>query len=119
LDEKGEEIELWNMRFGAQINFDHNIEHHGDRTIGYIEYPEVDPYGDLHILGLYTNGTIVKEDEYFQGIFDSQFLRYNQILDTDNEHYLVIYECMESAYFFDRKTEKRMFGEDVWNKAIN
>jgi len=39
---------------------------------------------------------------------DKQFERYMQVLDTDYDNYLVMYQCLESAQYFDVKTGFRV-----------
>lgn len=40
-----------------------------------------------------------KEDEFDPIFWDSQYERYMQVLDTDNEEYIALYTCMESANY--------------------
>ena len=44
-------------------------------------------------------------------------MRYAQILDTDNENYVVLYECFENAKYFSKKENKLEFSKRVWNKG--
>jgi hypothetical protein len=60
-------------------------------------------------------------------VFDQQFERYMQVLDTDYDNYLVMYQCLETAHYFDLSTGYRIpeweahekvtkKSENVWGK---
>ena len=45
----------------------------------------------------------VSADNFDVYLFESQFLKYTQVLDTDYENYLLLYSCQESAEFLDKE----------------
>ena len=45
----------------------------------------------------------VDTDSFDPFLFDSQFLKYAQILDTDYENYILLYTCQETAEFTDNE----------------
>ena len=42
--------------------------------------------------------------------FESQFLRYSQVLDTDYDNFLVLYTCQEAADFALKETPDKLLG---------
>ena len=93
------------IRDGMSVDF----RIHPSKSVGYIELgfnpPKYNPGGE-------------KEKEFDEALWDSQFLRYVTILDTDQENYIALYSCLESANFFDLKENKLLNSEEAWNKAI-
>ena len=46
--------------------------------------------------------------------FDKQYLKFNQILDTDYENYLVVYNCQESAEYKNSKSGNFLSDQQVF-----
>ena len=83
--------DIYYVNQGMQINF----RHPSDPSISFLEY---------HHLGLHEEEGLSEEDDehvhiFDPYLFDSQFLRYNQVIDTDYIDYFVLYTCQESADF--------------------
>jgi len=51
-------------------------------------------------------------------MWDSQFLRYIKVLDTDHSNYIALYQCMEDARFFNRDDDKELEPQEAWSKAL-
>jgi hypothetical protein len=51
-------------------------------------------------------------------MWDSQYLRYVKILDTDHSNYIVLYQCMEDARYFNTDDNKELDHEEAWSKAL-
>jgi len=49
--------------------------------------------------------------------WDSQFLRYSQIIDTDYKNYIVLYSCYEIAEFYHKEGAKHIKHEKVFKKS--
>jgi hypothetical protein len=78
------------------VHRDVNIERHAD--------------GDVK-----EHGHDGEKEEYFnEHLFDSQFKRYAQVLDTDYDNYAVIYQCFETAGYFDKETGTRIPDYEAW-----
>ena len=58
-----------------------------------------------------------KEDYFNNNVFDSQFKRYAQVLDTDYNNFMVLYECFETAHYYDTKTGKQIPDYEAWEAA--
>jgi len=82
---------------GRQMNF----RHHSDKTIAYLE-----PY-DLHKPHNYE--TLQTNHDFDANHWDTQYLRFSKVLDTDNENFLIMYSCQESAKYYD----KEHHGEEI------
>jgi len=39
------------------------------------------------------------------------------VFDTDYDNYMVMYQCFETAHFYDKETGKRIPGYEAWLKA--
>lgn len=62
-----------------------------DKTIGYLEYSELDlDYDHPENYDADQDPEQISFDPY---VFDSQYLRYVQVLDTDYDNYFVMYAC--------------------------
>ena len=98
--------------------FQWNFEDHKDKSLAYVEHmdfgPHVDPNMELH---RYVFDNERKEAAYDPIAFDSQFLRYAQILDTDYLNYMVVYQCLETAHYFNKETHEKMTGEEAWKEV--
>lgn len=45
-------------------------------------------------------------------------MRYAQILDTDELNYMVVYECLESAEYYDKQIGKKISAKQAWRKTL-
>jgi len=59
-----------------------------------------------------------KMEWFNEHLFDSQFKRYAQVLDTDYDNYAVIYQCFETAQYFD-KTGARIPNYEAFEHATS
>ena len=58
-----------------------------------MEHSAINPSGDKKADEIYSN-----PKDYSPFLWDSQYLRYMQILDHDEDYnYIVVYKCMETA----------------------
>ena len=81
--------------FNKQLNF----RNKQDPSIGYIE-PERMGFDDF---------SFDENDEYALhdvGAFESQYLRYAQVLDTDYDNFAIVYSCQEGANYYDKSDEE-------------
>lgn len=46
-----------------------------------------------------------------------QFPRYAQVLDTDYDNYMVMYQCLETAKYFDKETNEEIDGAEAFNRV--
>jgi len=58
-----------------------------------------------------------KEGYFNNYVFDSQFKRYAQVLDTDYDNFMVLYECFETASYYDKNTGKQMPDYEAWEHS--
>lgn len=58
-----------------------------------------------------------KESYFNTYVFDSQFKRYGQVLDTDYDNYMVLYECFETAHYYDVQSGKLITRDDAWEHS--
>lgn len=59
-----------------------------------------------------------KREEFFNNyVFDAQFKRYAQVLDTDYDNFMVLYECFETAQYYDTKQGKQIPDYEAWEHA--
>lgn len=56
----------------------------------------------------------LKEDNFNMRLFDSQFVKYFQILDTDYNNYLVLYYCDSAAEYKDKESGLSLNATEVW-----
>ena len=98
-EEAEDPSESYNVREGMQINFAYgHTQENLDTSIGIIEHHYWGEY-DVELSEFNHNGK--KEEQFDPFLWDSQFQRYAQVLDTDYDNYMVLYECLESAYYLD------------------
>ena len=48
-------------------------------------------------------------------LFDSQYLRYTQVLDTDYENFMVLYTCQETGEFW--QDDRHILPFEAWHHA--
>jgi len=100
--------EILTVRRGAQVNF----EFHPDKSIGMMDHSAVNPSGNRDALDVYRD-----PKAWSAFLWDSQFTRYLQILDTDDEHnYIILYQCFETAVFHD-KAGKELKAREAFNQS--
>jgi hypothetical protein len=58
-----------------------------------------------------------KEGYFNEHVFDSQFKRYAQVLDTDYDNYMVLYQCFETAQYFDKESGVRIPNYEAWENS--
>jgi hypothetical protein len=46
-----------------------------------------------------------------------QFPRYAQVLDTDYDKYMVMYQCLETAKYFDKETNEEIDGSEAYTRV--
>ena len=84
------------VRMGLALNFNFDEK---NTAYGIAEHSAINPSGQM--------GDITKHEhgDYFDPwLWDSQFDRYMKVVDTNNQDYLVLYQCLESANYRDKKT---------------
>lgn len=58
------------------------------------------------------------KEEYFNNyVWDSQSKRYAQVLDTDYDNFMVLYECFELAHYYDKSTGKQIPEYEAWDHS--
>ena len=88
------------VRMGASVNF----SFHDSKSIGIMEHSAINPSGDLNAHHVYQDAK-----DYSPFLWDSQYLRYMQILDHDDDYnYIVLYKCMETAKYHDKTDGKEL-----------
>jgi len=85
---------------GRVINFDHE-----DPTIASLQYASVHEANHTHL---------VENDQFDPYVFNSQFMKYVQVLDTDYDNYILLYSCQENAEFREMEGGAELSPEDVW-----
>ena len=78
-----------------------------------MEHTAINPSGRLKTAQERYQG----QDFYDAHLWDSQYLRYMQVLDTDNKNYVVLYKCLETAKYTDTKTDKSLTEEEAWKRS--
>jgi len=84
------------VRMGLALNFNFDKD---NNAYGMAEHSAINPSGDMGDISKHEHG-----DYFDPWLWDSQYTRYMQVLDTDNEDYVVLYQCLESANYRDTKT---------------
>ena len=75
--------EILTVRRGAQVNFDF----YPDKSVGMMDHSAINPNGKKDAADVYSD-----PKAWSAFIWDSQFTRYLQVLDTDEEHnYIILY----------------------------
>ena len=88
---------------GLEIHFVHE-----NPTIGYMEN-----------IRLIDKNVDNEKGEFNAFTFDQQYLKYMQILDSDFENFVVMYTCIEQAFYKSKKTGKKLTDKEVWNQRKN
>ena len=109
----GDELDL--LSFGYHVY--HGFQLHfkdADKSVARVVHRDVN-------LELHKDDDIVEHDHtgekegYFsEHVFDSQFKRYAQVLDTDYDTYAVVYQCFETAQYFDKESGTRIPNYEAW-----
>lgn len=76
---------------GRQLNF----RYPNNKMIAYLE-----PH-DIHRLSEEQQREMKENLDFDPNFWDSQFLRYVQVLDSDNKNFMILYSCQESAKYYD------------------
>jgi hypothetical protein len=106
--EEGAEQRYWNYRSGASLNF----SFHPSGSVGILEHTAINPSGLKNAQEKYEGS-----EEYDPHLWDSQYLRYVQVLDSDSKNYLVVYKCLETAKYTDTKTGGSLSDEEAWKRS--
>lgn len=96
---------------GLQLKFTHP----SDKSVAFVDHRDVDLENHPNVKAHGHDGEL--ETEFDAHVFDSQFKRYAQVFDTDYDNYMVMYQCFETAHFYDKETGKRIPGYEAWLKA--
>ena len=80
--------------------------HPKDATIAYLEN------------SLLANPADMQDDKFNPKIFDSQYLKYAQVLLSDFENYMVVYFCEESAQYRSKSRKRSLSPQDVWKTKL-
>ena len=94
----------YHIHEGRQLTFDNS----SDSTLARIEYSKVHKVDKNHH---------VENDTFDPHLFDSQYLRYAQVLDTDYDNYILLYSCQEINEYFEAKTHQDIPLDKVWKLA--
>jgi len=84
------------------LHRDHNLSEHED--------PNVKEHG---------HGDMNRPEFYNEHSFDAQFKRYAQVLDTDYDNFAVLYECFETAEYYNAETNERMPDYEAWEHTLS
>ena len=88
-----------------------------DRQINYSfeEDKSVSFFQPLLELGEeYSNGP---DGQFIRDILEKQYLQYYQILDTDYDNFMTVYNCQEHAEYRDKKTGQYLSDQEVWDNV--
>jgi hypothetical protein len=95
----------WNYRSGSSLNF----SFHPSGTVGMLEHTQINPSGMLDAQASYEG-----LEEYDPYLWDSQYLRYMQVLDSDKD-YIILYKCLETAMY---SHENRIYNDqEAWERS--
>ena len=89
---------------GRQLTF--NTE--GDLSIARLEYQKVHEANHAHS---------VQTDTFDPYVFDSQYTRYFQVLDTDYDNYMLVYSCQEINEYHNLESGANVAPHDAWKFA--
>ena len=99
------------VSMGMQLHFRNRL----DKTIGYLEYSELDL--DYDHPENYDENQEAEQISFDPYVFDSQYLRYVQVLDTDYDNYFVMYACQEIARIVDKESGEEITPHEAWVRS--
>ena len=110
------EVDLLSYGYHVYNGFQLHFKDTKDKSVAHLVHRDVNlkTHGDEEIKEHGHDGE--KEEWFNEHLFDSQFKRYAQVLDTDYDNYAVIYQCFETAQYFD-KTGARIPNYEAFEHA--
>jgi len=79
---------------------------HEDGSIAFLENSKL------------ANPSDMQDDQFNPKLFDSQYLKYVQVLLSDFENYMVMYFCEESAEYRSKAKKRSLSAEEVWKAKV-